>query len=291
MDRQRLSKPLFVIGSPRSGTTLLRLMINAHPHILVPPENGGFIVYWYDKYKDWRKEDLLTNRVNEYVDDLLSTKKMDTWQLSKDDVLKFIHEIQPENYAILSSCAYLAYAEKIQKELNLWGDKNNYLIKHVDTLYALFPNAYFIYFVRDGRDVACSYKKLQEKKFSGRYAPNLPNEIAEIASHWLANNQAAMSSFDKMPSTQVLTCRYEDLVTNMEHEARRICAFVNEEYSDKMLRYNELNDEPDELLPWKEKVLQKPDTSTIGRYKEELTEEELQEFEQRTSPILKKLGY
>lgn len=46
-------EPVFIIGSPRSGTTLLRLMMNSHPRIVVPPE-CGFAVWWYEKYQHWK---------------------------------------------------------------------------------------------------------------------------------------------------------------------------------------------------------------------------------------------
>ncbi len=291
MEGKLLNKPLFVIGSPRSGTTLVRIMINAHPNLLIPPENGGAIIYWYDKYKDWAKKDLQSNRVRQYVDDLLSTKKIDTWHLAKEDVLQMIHELEPDNYAALSACAYLAYGKKTQNNLHTWGDKNNFLIKHIDTLYELYPDAYFLYFIRDGRDVACSYKALSNKKISGQYAPNLPSNASEIANHWVNNNEAALKSFEKIPENQLLTCYYEDLVQNTEQEAKRICNFVGEPYSTQMLNYNEINDEPKEFLQWKAKITQKPDPSSVGKYKRELSEPELYEFENIAGSMLKKLGY
>ena len=291
MEGKLLNNPLFVIGSPRSGTTLVRIMINAHPKVLIPPENGGAIVYWYDKYKDWTKKDLQSNRVREYVDDLLSTKKIDTWHLSKQEVLSMIHELEPANYATLSACAYLAYGKKTKNKLHIWGDKNNFLIKHIDILYQLYPDAYFLYFIRDGRDVACSYKALSNKKISGQYAPTLPTNASEIANHWVNNNEAALKSFGKIPENQLLTCYYEDLVQNTKQEAKKICDFVGEPYSTQMLDYNEINDEPQEFLQWKAKITQKPDPSSVGKYKRELREPELYEFENIAGSMLKKLGY
>jgi hypothetical protein len=45
-------KQVFIIGNPRSGTSLLRIMLNSHSSMVVPPE-CGFIQWWYQKYKDW----------------------------------------------------------------------------------------------------------------------------------------------------------------------------------------------------------------------------------------------
>ena len=69
------SNPFFILGNPRSGTTLLRLMLDAHPKMTVPPE-CGFIVWFYDKYKSWSDSDKSTLNIQMFIEDLQTAKKI-----------------------------------------------------------------------------------------------------------------------------------------------------------------------------------------------------------------------
>src|SRR3972149_1986006 len=101
--------PVFVIGNPRSGTTLLRLMLNNHRNIVVPPE-CGFAVWWYAKYKDWSKDSCQGHHcLDRFLKDLMTSKKIETWNLDFGALGKYIQSVKPFNYAELVSCIYIFF--------------------------------------------------------------------------------------------------------------------------------------------------------------------------------------
>jgi len=173
--------PFFIIGNPRSGTTLLRLMLNAHPDITVPPE-CGFALWLAEKYKNYNDYDVFLYK--QFASDVLESKKFETWDVAKNDLLDYFEEIKPTQYSDLVDCVYKTYAKKSKKNPSITGDKNNYYINHLYDINKFFPMSKFIYIIRDGRDVACSYNRVNKIGFKSKYKPNLPRGIKNIAVEW-----------------------------------------------------------------------------------------------------------
>jgi hypothetical protein len=289
-----MKPPVFIIGNPRSGTTLLRLMITSHPAIVVPPE-CGFAVWWQKKYSDWNVAAASTDRASEFIRDLVSSKKFETWNLDAQSLLQEIRKTKPSDYSALVSLIYTIYARARKPAFTRWGDKNNFHVQHVNDLRALFPNAQFVHIIRDGRDVACSYRDLGKKEMQSAYAPRLHTDIAAIASEWNKNVEAVRAAFAAMPKGQGFEVRYEDLVADSEATLRKLCDFLGDEYHPQMLEYHLLNQretlEPKEFLQWKQKTLEAPDKSALGKFRDELTAQEIAAFEKIASGTLKLYHY
>lgn len=262
---------------------------------MVPPE-CGFAVWWYDRYKDWCMDSSHDLRVlNQFLQDLSTAKKIETWKLDFGALEEFILSEKPSNYAELVSCIYVFFGNSAGRVFHRWGDKNNFHIQWIELLHKMFLMASFLHIIRDGRDVACSYKNLAKKNFRSQYAPSLPTDINEIASQWSKNIDKVISSFSAIGWDNVCEVRYEDLVAGSRIELIRICDFMDEPYDDRMLRYYVYNakehQEPIEFLTWKNKTLEKPTTSEIGKFKRELTNEEVKIFDKRARHLLEKYGY
>ena len=288
-----MNAPIFIIGNPRSGTTLLRLMLNAHPQIVIPPE-GGFAQWLHQFFQDWDGAAASSPEQRKaFLDALFETRKFETWELDKESLDLAIQNKLPSNYTALVSLVYQQYAEEIKPTFHRWGDKNNYYINHIPLIRTLFPQAKFIYIVRDGRDVACSYIELSKREISSKYKPVLPVSIEAIAKEWAQNNQAALSQFQIMPAEQWHRVRYEDLVRDTAAELKGICDFLGETYAPEMELYfqNQQGKEPKEFLSWKEKTKMKPQTSQIGRYKREWEADQIQVFNQIAGSLLTSFEY
>jgi len=289
-----MNSPIFIIGNPRSGTTLLRLMLTCHKNILIPPE-CGFAVWWYVKYKDWGEQGFDENLLFEFIQDLMQSRKIETWGINPEELFKFIEERRPSSYSGLVSSVYDWYGLSQGKKFVRWGDKNNFYIDHIDTIKAIFPEAFFIHIVRDGRDVACSYKKLSEQKVDSPYTPNLPREIEEIARQWKNNVKRAIKSFSKIGWENVYELKFENLVIDTKDTLQKLCHQLGEEYDPSVLRYHALNMEhelePKEFLKWKGKTLKEPILDEVGRYSRELTSHELSVFYRVAGEVLSKYGY
>ena len=259
----KANNPFFILGNPRSGSTLFRLMLHHHPEMVVPPE-CGFIEWWYEKFGNWTEDDLWNGKVEEFVRDLSKSKKIETWNLDYEWLLSSIKNNQPHTYASLCQIVYLVYAyQKGKENVKRWGDKNNYFIHHLEKLNTIFPKAQYILIVRDGRDVACSYLDVNKLQTSSVYKPVLPSSIKDISKEWNNNHKVILSFFKRLNQTKSLIVRYEDLVRQTENVLREVCAFLRIDYSSKMLNYfgknEDVDAEPNSLLDWKRKTLNKPD--------------------------------
>ena len=284
-------KKVFLLGNPRSGTSLLRIMLNSHPKIVSPPE-CGFLHWWYAKYKDWdKKKSSSQEKVEYFVEDVLQSKKIETWNLEQESLVKAILDRTPSNYAQLCLIVYLEYARIRKSEPEVIVDKNNYYIHHLDVLEKIWPDALYIHLIRDGRDVACSYLDVKELNSTSPYKPKLSTNISEIAQEWNLNNLHIERFVNRRPVEERIKVRYEDLVSEPEDSLKNLCKLLEIPFSSKMLNYFLYNDEPRSTSDWKLKTFKKPDKQNIGRYKNKLTESEISQFNIVAEESLKRSGY
>lgn len=279
----------FIIGNPRSGTTLLRLMLTCHPNIVVPPE-GGFCIKLFAKYNSFGGD---IAEIESFVDDLLKIPKMEFWGLSRKPLIKYIERIGPTNYNEMTKGVYRYYGKSKTKKDFIWGDKNNFYLNHIEKIAMLFPDAVFLHIVRDGRDVACSYRDLSTVK--GKYAPLFSNSVMETAIEWKTNLLTIRKSFDSIGWHRVCEIKYEDLIIKPRNTLNEICLFLGKEYSDEMLEYHERN-KNDEIEPtaynkWKALTKEKLTDSRIERWRSKMFYEDIIIFQNVSSNMLQQYSY
>ena len=270
-------------------------MLNSHPDIAAPPE-CGFLQWWYGRYGDWtatnyQEGDLLS----EFADDVMASRKMETWKLDKSVLINALRNQDPASYGEACSIVYQVWYDintsDFDKALRAIVDKNNYYINHLEEIDLIWPDAKYIFMTRDGRDVAASYLDLQDVETDSPYAPNLPSSIKEIADEWIANNERTMAFLAAKSDKQHLWVRYEDLVREPESTLREVLSFIDASYREVVHGYYLHNHEPEATIDWKQRTLQPPDSSRIGRYLTRLTCEEIETFESRADSLLNLLGY
>ena len=285
---------VFIIGNPRSGTSLFRLMLNAHPQIISPPE-CGFLHWWFAKYKDWNELSNTSNQIEVFINDLKTSKKITNWDLDFEKLKQKIIDLKPKNYASLGEIVYLLFAEQKGKKPILIADKNNYYIHHLNELNEIWPTAKYIVVVRDGRDVACSYINVEKLVTDSPYKPKLSNDISTIAKEWVSNNNTCLNYINSLNNSRSFIVRYEDIVTNPILFLTKVCHFLGLNFDEEMLTYYikniELKDEPISTLDWKLKTMESPDINNIGKHKTELNKEDLNKFNKIATILLKKFNY
>ncbi|MFW5793380.1 MAG: sulfotransferase family protein [Bacteroidota bacterium] len=283
---------IFILGNPRSGTSLFRLMLNQHSEIVAPPESG-FLQWWYHKYNDWTKKDNFSNRLELFLNDLFTSKKIETWVLDREKLKNFIIAKNPADYGTLIGCVYLAYKSQ-SDNIRVIADKNNYFISHIPELKSIWPDAKFIHLIRDGRDVACSYIDVDKLKTDSPYKPKLPINIEQIANEWIKNNRT-IAQLHKENSENYFLIKYEDIISKTQKALRGVCDFLDLNFEYNMLDYynqkNVSKAEPLQTLDWKEKTRDKPDPKKIKRYKHDLNQEQIKLFNRIAEPELKLYGY
>jgi hypothetical protein len=282
-----------IVGSPRSGTTLLRLMLDSHPEMAIPPETG----FLPAAQKLEGKGDELRERFFEMIVTFpASAPAWGDFQIRKEAFHARLEEIRPFSIADGFRLFYRMYAARFGKAR--WGDKTPLYCQHLPYLQDLLPEARFIHLVRDGRDAAVS---LRERWFSPGF------EIETQAHHWRDNVEAARR--DGPGCRHFLEVRFEDLVQAPEAVLRRICGFVDLDYHPDMLRFPErapgrleehrTRYRPDgsvlvsheERLRQQAHVQNPPDASKIGIWRQALSEEEARRFEEIAGDLLAAYGY
>ena len=279
----------FVVGSPRSGTTLLRFMLDSHPDLAIPPETWFLPVAQQLEGQG----DTLRER---FFEALVTFPSWQEFGISDESFHEALREIQPFSVAEGLRLFYRMYAARFGKPR--WGDKTPGYSHHLRLVQDLLPEARFIHIVRDGRDAAVS---LRERWFSpGR-------EIEIQARHWRDNVTAART--EGAACHHFLEVRFEDLLHGPEAVLRQICAFVELDFHPAMLRYPERVPERLEehrarykadgtlLVSREERLRQQahtrlaPDLEKIGVWRRELSEEEARSFEEIAGDLLAAYGY
>ena len=265
-------------------------MLDSHSKIVVPPE-CGLIEWLYDSYQNWTYPDDLES----FLDDLYSARKFETWNVPEERIRDEINRKKPQTYQEVCRVVYFTYAKTIDKEPEIWGDKNNYYIRRIDKLNKIYPHAKYIHLVRDGRDVSVSYRQIHDSDIKSRYKPDLPYAVDEIATEWNHNLSNIKQFFDSLPPSRHITVRYEDLLSRNQETLIKLTDFLGILFEPEMKKYHvrnkNLSIEPEETLEWKKKTVQDIDTSRIGRYRDHLSTEEIRQFESVAGPHLEHLGY
>ncbi|HEY9524112.1 MAG TPA: sulfotransferase [Thermopolyspora sp.] len=214
-------RPIFVIGCPRSGTTLLQLMLHSHPHIAVPPETRFLVpAYFHRKvYGDMRLPDN-RRRLAEWIATGPNTKFGELGL----DAAEFIEAATagPGSFGSVIGTVFRSYAARFAKLR--WGDKRPSYFQHVKMIRRLFPDAQFVHLIRDGRDCVASLKEMPW------YTLGTYHAIA----NWADAIDIGRRHGSALPGDAYYELRYEDLTADPERELRKLCRFIGEEYDPTM---------------------------------------------------------
>lgn len=274
----------FVLGNPRSGTSLLRLMLNAHPDIAVPPE-CGFALWLSDRYAGLDLGDPET--LSRFAADVAASRKFETWNLPEARLRGRLADRRFADYPALSREVYAAWAEMQGRAPALLGDKNNWYVAEAERLMEAFPEARIVHLVRDGRDVACSYLDLAAREIESPYRPRLPTDLTRIGEEWAGN----CLRLGALEGPRMHALRYEDLLAAPEAELGRLCRFLGVDFDPAMLEFFRRNDEPEDFLQWKAKTLEPLDPANAGRFRERLSAGQIAAFESVAAEALERFGY
>lgn len=205
----------FIVGSARSGTTLVRMLLNAHPQVAVPPESR-FITEMYSG-------DVVD--VARFLERLESHNRFSKWELPITAVAAQLQGRERAPFPDVIEAAYRAYAEARSKVC--WGDKTPRYVENIPFLSKLWPQARFVHIVRDGRAVALSYADVT---FG-------PTTVAKAARLWGTRVRQGMLAGRSLPQGRYHELRYESLIEEPETEIRALCAFLDIAYDPSMFDY------------------------------------------------------
>jgi Sulfotransferase family len=269
--------PFFIVGNDRSGTTMLRLIVDRGPEAAVPPESM-FLTDFAPAFEAGGPRD--AHAAARLMRQVWEHPKVRLWQLRAEPPAVPEGLSGEDAYRFIAAAPFEAYAALHGKAR--WGDKTPHYVHHVDHLLRLWPRARFVVLVRDGRDVALSLRRM----------PFGPNNAWAAAQWWARGIRAGGRAAAEHPEA-VLTIRYEDLAQRPGDEVRRLCGFLGLSYSDDMLALEHVD--PARIVPdqaaWFPTLFDGINTSAVGRWRREMGARDRRIFAALAGAELEQCGY
>jgi hypothetical protein len=266
----------FVVGRGRSGTTLLKALLDAHPSISVAPE-ALFIMNVARAYRtgSWNER-----RVRRFSRDVFLEDRMRRWGVTREELERRWLALPPDaTFARRCAEVYEAHADRNGKRAGrLLGDKNPHYGLFAHELAEIFPRARFVHLVRDYRDNVLSYR-------------NVPFDLsnnAALAYRWKHYNSMVMEAARRHPD-RFHRISFEELVTAPATTLDRLCRFLGVESAEASLP--DARSETSDVPPWHRHLGGPIDAGLAGRWQQELSAREVATIERICQPLGAHLGY
>jgi hypothetical protein len=253
---------------------MVRMMLDAHPAMAIPDETHFLL----EAARAWRR----SSDPHQFLEIVTDQPTWSHHGIDRDEFHRAVREARPRHAGDALRIFYRLYADRFDKPR--WGDKTPHYLAKIRGIHRVLPEARFIHVIRDGRDVAVSIRDL----WFG------PDSIGECATWWVKQISTGRREASHVP--HYMEVRYEDLVLQTEHHLRRICRFLDLEFDPCMLEYHRTSEERLAEMDAREVEIhgllrQSPQRTRIGRWKNEMAESEVRQFEAVAAPILRELGY
>ncbi|MDQ2752838.1 MAG: sulfotransferase, partial [Bacteroidota bacterium] len=269
-----------MIGTQRSGSNLLRLMLNQLPQVSAPhpPHILERFMPLLPMYEDLRLPNHFKNLAAD-VCELIASNPV-AWTGVEPNVNRIISHCKENTLLELTRVLYEEKARS--EEATVWICKSMVNIHYAGVLEASLQPLY-IFLYRDGRDVALSFQKavVGEK------------HIYNIAKQWKEEQDKCLKLQEYLHDERFIAVCYEELIHHPEQELRRICTFLGVVYHDECLQYyhsKEAGNTASSGAMWqhvKEKVL----PHNYNKFLTQLAADEIELFEKVAGTTLLQLGY
>lgn len=284
---RRLPAP-FIVGVSRSGTTMLRLMLDSHPQLAIPPETR-FMPGLIELVGANAKPDVA-------ADFLTSWERWSDFHLDPDELRARLREASEVDAGAAARCLFELYAEGQGKPR--WGDKSPPYVNHVGAIHAAIGEAVIIHLIRDGRDVCASMMRRQH----GMKRPR------RIARRWVREVGNARAQGTGLPDGAYIEVRYEELVAEPERVLRSLCDRLELDWDSAMLSFHtraqerlaEITDivlegdrfrTAEERLTQFERVASPLTDERVEAWRTDLSESQRRRFEAIAGDLLRELSY
>jgi hypothetical protein len=272
---------VFLVGSARSGTTLLQRIVDAHPEIAVTPETH-WVPRWYERRVGLTSDDRITPAL---LEKLFAYRRFPRFGIAPGELRRLAE--QPLTYSAFVGGFYDLYGRNHGKRLV--GDKTGEYARRVSTLHGLWPSARFVHLIRDGRDVCLSVLSWKEDPGASRFATWHQDPVSTTALWWRRNVRMGREAGASLSSDLYYEVRYEALVAEPERECAALCDFLGVPYDQAILRFHEGRTTSGPGLSSKDQWL--PITPGLRDWKSQMPPEDVERFEAVAGDLLDELGY
>ncbi|MEA2168303.1 MAG: hypothetical protein QOF76_1603 [Solirubrobacteraceae bacterium] len=279
----RTDRPLFIGGCPRSGTTLLRAMLDAHPDLGMPHESDFVRALWWERrrFGDLRDPD---NRraVGEWIFSGPTRRghRLRDKKIGKAAAVARVVDADPTIGSIIATC-FAMYADVHGK--TRWGDKRPSYNAFLPQLFELFEDMQYVNVIRDPRGAVASQALM----------PWDAREVAVPAGivRWEGAVRRTDRFAEGLRPDQLLDVRYEDLTRDPATQLARICEFAKLRGGEAIELMIDA-DSRDRVRGDAHVLVDQPvTTQSVERWRKRLRPEEVALIEQAAAPYMDRFGY
>lgn len=263
----------------RSGTTLLSMMVGAHPEIAVPLATTGLWIDFGQRLEEFGRLERKDDQVR-MVGAILAHERIRLWDapLDRDRILA---DLPLADYGALLCRVQAEYARAKNKPF--WANIDIATMDNMDLVNAWVPTARFVHIVRDGRDVALSHQTM----------PYGAGNIADCARAWTSRVGVNCKMGRILGPDRYCALRFEDLVNDSEATLKKLCQFLGVAFDPAMLRYTEMVEEkiPEDRRWLWPAIGEPPQGNKIARWRHAMTRSQRIVFEDTAAVTLRDWGY
>lgn len=281
------SKPcplVFVVGCPRSGTTMLERMLDAH-HELAMAHETHWVTKCAKRRRDLTREGYLRP---ETLDRLYADKRFTRMAPPREQIERLMQQ-RPLKYRRFVRLVFDHY--RMTRGKRFVGDKSTggYL-RNIDRLHEVCPDSRIVHLVRDGRDVCLSMLNWPKNaRAAGRFPMFADDPVATTAAWWQWHVRAGLERGRLLDAQTFCELRYEDLVREPERTCASLCAFLGLEPDPAMARFHAGRSKPG---PGKSaNAAWLAPTPGLRDWRTQMPDEQIEMFEAIAGPTLAQLGY
>ena len=275
---------LFIVGCPRSGTTLLRRIIDANRQIAITRETH-WIAKRFEKRQGVTPDGLVTPELLSW---LLSDEKFTRMGIGQDELEGLVAGEEPVSYSTFVTGVFDLYGKGQGKRLV--GDKTPGYVRRIPTLHALWPEAKFVHIIRDGRDVSLSATSWSRAYKLARLCSTWAEDpITTAAVWWEWHVRLGREDGGSLAPELYHELRYEELVSRPAKTCETLCDFLGIPYDEAMLKFHEGRENADPNLDAKKGWW--PLTPGLRKWSQQMPAEDLERCEAAAGDLLEELGY
>jgi hypothetical protein len=271
---------VFFVGCPRSGTTLLARIGDAHPELAIIRE-----LHWVPQLFERRTGLTADGFVTpELVATLLAHPRLPRLEIEPSAIEALVADGRPKTYARFVTELFDLHGQAKEK----WrvGEKTPAYVRSLSLLHSLWPEARFVHLIRDGRDVALSLMDwCGTRRAAGRFPTWLEDPVSTSALFWDWNVRLGREAAGRLGPERYYELRYESLVAEPESACESLCEFLGLAFDPAMLRFHGGRTRSKKSGP------RRPVTTGLRRWREQLRPSDVARFEAAAGRLLDELGY
>lgn len=271
------SEPFFIVGTGRSGTTLLQAMLTSHSRLGIPPETKFFQRHDPAQFGG---DPLPAGRFDAWLGDYFASQDWLDLGLERAEVEPTMRAGDRSARALFLS---ILSAWRSRSGKARIGEKSPLHCRCVRRILEVFPQGKIIHIYRDPRDVVASMRGMEWTTGS----------VRDQARNWRKILDEHLRLSAELPAASYTGVRFETLVEQPEEQLRRVCAFLGESFEPEMLRFHERGSSGfhEREAAWKGGTQQPLSGASIGRYRGQLSPRQIALVERLAGPMMVRLGY